>query len=63
MIKANTARDMREQFPFLDKVYWGTRSVWSIGYFISTVGVTEEIIKRYIERQGQEDSGQAQLEL
>ncbi|MGI0134863.1 MAG: IS200/IS605 family transposase [Candidatus Micrarchaeaceae archaeon] len=63
LIKANTARDMREQFPFLDKVYWGTRSIWSIGYFISTVGVTEETIKRYIEHQGQEDSGQAKLEL
>ena len=63
LIKANTARDMREQFPFLDKVYWGSDGIWSIGYFVSTVGVTEEIIKRYIERQGQEDSGQAQLEL
>ena len=63
VIKANTARDMREKFPFLDKVYWGTRSIWSIGYFVSTVGVTEDIIKRYIEQQGQEDSGQAQLEL
>jgi putative transposase len=63
IIKANTARDMRTKFPFLDNVYWGSDGIWSIGYFISTVGVTEEIIKRYINRQGQEDSGQAQLEL
>ena len=63
LIKANTARDMREEFPFLDKVYWGSDGIWSIGYFISTVGVNEATIKRYIEQQGREDSGQAQLEL
>ena len=62
-IKANTARDMRAQFPFLDKVYWGFDGIWSVGYFVSTVGVTEAIIRRYIEQQGREDSGQAQLEL
>jgi hypothetical protein len=30
---------------------------------VSTVGVNEAMIQRYIEHQGQEDSGQAQLEL
>jgi putative transposase len=54
---------MREKFPFLNKVYWGSDGIWSIGYFISTVGVNEATIRRYIEQQGQEDSGQAQLEL
>jgi hypothetical protein len=32
------------------------------GYFVSTVGITEEIIRRYVARQGKEDAGQAQLE-
>lgn len=63
LIKANSAREMRTKFPFLDKVYWGTDGIWSIGYFISTVGVNENIIKGYIEQQGREDSGQAELEL
>jgi putative transposase len=63
IIKANTARHMREKFPFLDKVYWGSSGIWSIGYFVSTVGLNEETIRRYIEHQGQEDSGQATLEL
>ena len=61
-IKANTGRVMRARFPFLDKVYWGTEGIWSIGYFVSTVGVNEEIVRRYIERQGKEDCGQAKLE-
>lgn len=62
IIKSNTARTMRKKFPWLDKVYWGIDGIWSDGYFVSTVGVNESVIKRYIEHQGQEDSGQAKLE-
>jgi len=29
---------------------------------VSTVGITEEVIRKYIEKQGEEDSGQALLE-
>ena len=62
LIKANTGNAMRKHFPFLDKVYWGSDGIWSIGYFVSTVGVSESVICRYIEMQGKEDSGQAELE-
>ena len=62
MIKANTARELREKFTFLDKVYWGIKGIWSIGYFVSTIGINEETIKKYIQMQGKEDSGQAKLE-
>ena len=63
LIKTNTGKAMRKHFPFLDKVYWGVKGIWSVGYFVSTVGISEEIIQKYIELQGREDSGQAQLEL
>lgn len=63
IIKANTSRDLKRQFPFLKQVYWGTDGIWSDGYFVSTVGVNEQIIAKYIQHQGQEDSGQAQLVL
>ncbi len=63
IIKANTARQLNDKFPFLRKVYYGTRSIWSAGYFVSTVGIDEEIIRKYIENQGKEDAGQAKLEL
>ena len=61
-IKKNTSRAMREKFQFLDKVYWDRGGIWSKGYFVSTVGITEEIIRRYVAKQGQEDAGQAKLE-
>ena len=63
LLKANTSRCLKEKFPFLKEVYWGTDGVWSEGYFVSTVGIDEEIIRKYIQYQGQEDSGQAQLVL
>ena len=62
MIKAKTGSAMRSKFPFLDKVYWGTDGIWSIGYFVSTSGINEETIRKYIQMQGKEDSGQAKLE-
>ena len=37
IIKSNTARDLKKQYPFLKKYYFGTQSVWSDGYFVSTV--------------------------
>ena len=38
IIKANTSKRLKEKFPFLRKVYWGTAGIWSDGYFVSTVG-------------------------
>lgn len=61
-IKGNTAYLMRKRFDFLDRVYWGTGGIWSIAYFVSTVGINEEVIRKYIEHQDREDRGQAKLE-
>ena len=63
IIKSNTVRDLKKTYPFLKKCYFGTESVWSDGYFVSTVGINEAVIQRYIEHQGREDMGQAWLEL
>jgi len=63
IIKANTAIGLKQKFPFLKEVYWGTDGIWSEGYFVSTVGINESVIRSYIEKQGQEDTGQAKLEL
>lgn len=63
IIKSNTSRDLKKKFPFLKDVYWGTDGIWSDGYFVSTVGVNADIIRKYIELQGKNDSGQAQLVL
>ena len=63
LIKQNTARELKQKFPFLKQVYWGTDAIWSEGYFVSTVGANEAIIKRYIQEQGKKDSGQTLFEV
>ena len=61
-LKKNTSHAVAERFAFLAKVYWDREGIGSTGYFVSTVGINEAIIRRYVEIQGQEDTGQAQLE-
>ena len=63
LIKQNTARGLKQKFPFLKEVYWGTESIWSEGYFVSTVGVNDTVIRKYIEGQGKKDAGQTLFEL
>ena len=63
IIKQNTSRQLKQKFPFLKEVYWGTDGVWSEGYFVSTVGINEAIIRAYIENQGQQDVGQTKFEI
>lgn len=62
IIKANTSRGLKQKFPFLKSVYWGTDGIWSEGYFVSTTGITEDIVRKYIEAQQKEDLGQTKFE-
>jgi len=63
VIKANTSKRLKEEFNYVKELYWGTDGIWSDGYFVSTVGLNEQVVKRYIDNQGKEDTGQAMLEL
>ena len=60
IMKSNTSRGLYEQFKYLRERY-RTKHVWSIGYYVSTVGLDEEEIKRYVKYQEKEDLGQAEL--
>jgi putative transposase len=59
-IKANTSREIRNHFDWVKKIYWGNE-FWSPGFFSCTVGIDEEVIKRYVEFQEKVDKGQVQL--
>ena len=62
-LKSQSASQLRKTFSWLAKVYWNENIVWSPGYFVSSVGVDEETIRKYVEFQGRQDSGQLQLKL
>ena len=53
-LKGRSSRLLQQEFPHLNRRYWG-RHMWARGYFCATVGqVTEEQIRAYIERHDQE---------
>jgi len=53
LFKGISARVLKQKFPNLvDQTY--TNSLWSVGYYISTVGhkTNEEAFRKYIKQQG-----------
>ncbi|WP_257129611.1 transposase [Piscirickettsia salmonis] len=62
-LKSQSASELRSKFSWLSRVYWKENIVWSPGYFVSSIGVDEVTIKRYVEHQGEQDSGQLRMEL
>lgn len=62
-MKGMTSSQLRKKFGWMKLRYSREVVVWSPGYFVSTVGVEEEIILKYVEFQGRQDTGQAKLEM
>lgn len=57
-LKGASSRLLRRKFDYLRR---GNRPMWAVGYFVSSVGVNESIIKKYIRHQEKQDLGQALL--
>lgn len=55
ILKGKLAIKVFKTYPKLkQKPYWGNH-FWSRGYFVTTIGVDEEIIRRYVKYQEGED--------
>lgn len=50
IIKKNTLRFINRKFASLKKVFGGK------GYFVSTIGINEEVIQRYVKSQDEEQN-------
>lgn len=57
-LKSQSSSRLRKKFQWLSKVYWADNIMWSPGYFVSSVGVDEQTIKKYVEYQGRQESCQ-----
>ena len=55
-LKAESSAELKKKFKFIRDMYLDG-SIWSVGYFVSTVGLNEAMIKRYIANQGRADRG------
>jgi len=60
-IKSQSASSLRKKFPWLSKVYWKENIVWSPGYFVSTVGIDEKLVIKYVQFQKSQDLGQVEM--
>ena len=50
-VKGRTAIRVFKKFPYLkNKPYWGNH-FWAPGYCVDTVGVNEEMIRKYVKYQ------------
>ena len=61
-IKGKSETRLWKTFPELRKRYWG-QHVWARGYFVTTGGVEDEVIKKYIQEQEYEEQRLEQLRL
>lgn len=54
-VKGKTAIKIFKNYPMLKKrPYWGNH-FWSRGYFVNTVGINEDMIRRYVKYQEEEE--------
>jgi len=53
-LKQNSSIRLRRKFKFIKNMYL-ENGIWGVGYFSSTIGLNEEQIKKYIEKQSQDD--------
>ena len=54
-LKSASSRFLRSKFKFIREIYLEKDGIWSVGYFSSTIGINEKLIKKYIDMQGRKD--------
>lgn len=62
ILKGKSAQRLMKKHEELRKRYWGMH-MWARGYFVSTVGIDEETIKKYIAHQEDEEKKKEQLRI
>ena len=61
-IKTKSGGCLKKKFPYMSRAVWGRSGIWSVGYFVSTVGINESVILNYVRAQDEDDRGQQQFE-
>ncbi len=61
-MKAATSLHLRKKFRVIKEMYLDKEGIWSVGYFVSSLGLNDQHIKRYIEWQGKRDVPQTMVQ-
>lgn len=56
--KGASSMVIRKKFKFIREMYLEKDGIWSVGYFVSSVGLNEETVKKYIEWQSKKEKPQ-----
>lgn len=57
-VKGKLAIKLMKRFPGIKKQkFWGNH-FWARGYFVSTVGISEEMIRKYVQHQEKEEKAE-----
>ena len=62
ILKGKSAELLMREYKMFRKRYWRS-NIWARGYFVSTVGINKDVIKRYIQNQRDEEEREKQLRL
>lgn len=54
-LKATSSFYLRKRFKFIKEAFLEKEGIWSVGYFVSSVGLNENQVRRYIEWQGKRE--------
>ena len=55
-LKIESSINLKKKFKFIREMYIDG-GIWSVGYFVSTIGLNETTIQRYIKYQGRKELG------
>ena len=55
-LKGISSMTLRKKYKFIRDMYIGKDGIWSVGYFVSSVGLNEGQIKKYIEWQDKKEA-------
>lgn len=56
-LKSRSSFRLKKKFKFIREMYL-ENSIWSVGYFVSSVGLNEEQVRKYIQWQGKKEEAQ-----
>jgi len=54
-LKGTSSLLIRKRFKFVREAYLEKEGIWSVGYFVSSIGLNESQVRRYIEWQGKRE--------
>ena len=57
-LKGASSLHLKKKFKFIRDIYLDRDGIWSVGYFVSSNGLDEQIVKRYIQWQDKKEKPQ-----